>query len=47
MSIGEQALENLLDRRLQNAWSDRVSSRTVGEIIEQVKQETSGTEPHA
>ncbi len=53
-TIGDQALEAdlaeleaLLDKRLQNARSGGVSKRSVGEILEQVKRELAGPEPHA
>ncbi len=35
-------LETLLDKRLANARNGGVSSRTVGDIVEQVKREAAG-----
>lgn len=39
-------LEALLDKRLANARTGGVSSRTVGNIVEQVKREAAGAEPN-
>ncbi len=39
-------LETLLDKRLANARNGGVSSRSVGDIVEQVKREAAGTEPN-
>lgn len=39
-------LEALLDKRLKNARADGVSSRTVGDIFEQVKRDAPGLEPN-
>jgi len=39
-ALGE--LEALLDKRLTNARAGGVSSRTVGDIVEQVKREAAG-----
>jgi hypothetical protein len=38
-------LEAILDKRSQAARAGGVSQRTVGEIVEQVKREVSGTQP--
>ena len=53
-TIGEEALdadlaqlEELLDKRLRNARAGGVSPRSVGDILEQVKQEATGPEPRA
>ena len=40
-------LEALLDKRLANARAGGVSSRTVGDIVEQVKREMPGLGPNA
>lgn len=39
-------LETLLDKRLENARKDGVSSRKVEDIVEQVKREAAGSEPN-
>lgn len=39
-------LEALLDKRLANARAGSVSSRTVGDIINQVKYEAARAKPH-
>ena len=39
-------LEAILDKRLQTARAGGGSQRTVKEIVEQVKREVSGTQPH-
>ena len=45
-ALGE--LEALLDKRLANAHTGGASSRTVGDIVEQVKREAAGgLEPNA
>jgi len=53
-TIGEEALdadvaqlEELLNKRLQNARAGGVSQRSVGDIFEQVKQEATGPESRA
>lgn len=53
-TIGEEALdadlaqlEELLDKRLRNARAGGVSPRSVGDILEQVKQEATGPESRA
>lgn len=40
-------LEELLDKRLQNARARGTSKRTVGDVFEQVRRENTGREPHA
>jgi len=40
-------LEALLDERLRNARAGRVSQKTVGDIVAQLKRELSGDEPAA
>lgn len=39
-------LETMLDKRLENARKDGVSSRKVEDIVEQVKREAAGSEPN-
>ncbi len=39
-------LEAILDKRLQTARAGGGSQRTVGAILDQVKREVSGTQPH-
>ena len=39
-------LEALLDKRLANARTGGVSTRTVGDIIDQVRREATGLEPN-
>jgi len=39
-------LEAILDKRLQTVRAGGVSQRTVGALLEQVKREVSGTQPH-
>ena len=53
-TIGEEALdadlaqlEELLNKRLQNARAGGVSQRSIGDIIEQVKQEATDPESRA
>jgi hypothetical protein len=40
-------LEELLDKRLQNARAGGTSKRTLGDVFDQVRRETAGREPHA
>ena len=39
-------LESLLEERLTNARAGGVSSRTVGDIVEQVKRDAAGIDPN-